>query len=146
VKTVYVQATSWVELGATAYQAETIMREEWTVVNATRPLECVWDEPEVGRFIGAAWQSPFHRGWHFAAGNPVGTTPLGSPLQDRWSANDAHVVELVTSAEVRSMVIEVMRADLDEAQIDEMIGAFGADWVALAQNYGLDVCRPRGGR
>jgi hypothetical protein len=115
VDTLLIDAADWGQHDAL------IRSQEWTVVNAPRPL--------AGRVV---WQGPFRRGVFYAAG------PKAEFL-DTWQAADATEIQLASNAQVLELLRERIRSDgYDPDEVLGDPGAFGFGTVKdVAAQYHL---------
>lgn len=118
--TVYVNARSWQELGASEEQARRVSALGFAVANAPRPLPATWyaGDEVAGEYVtGEEWQAPscLH-GLFLAAGRadaPIGRPRPNGPrptLARRWFELDAWKVVLVDNAWCARKLAEILAA------------------------------------
>lgn len=135
-RTVYINGTDWTAAGATPGQGQIIRNFGLTVVNAPRPLPCAIHMID-GRQVNLEWTGEFLHGTFYAAGpidQPISVWGRSPTFRERWDANDAWPVELITNEEIEQRIREHAARDMTAAEYADAVAGLGIGY--LAEHYG----------
>ena len=126
--------------------AAKVLRGEWIIMNAPRPLSNVWSDPVNGKYItGPKAERSFGFGGLFwVAGDPEGELNRGR-MVDSWKRDDAALVDPVDFAEIerqaKTDVGDLIRSGhVYPDAIDMYVEDFGERWpVQFMRGRGMQI-------